>query len=145
MGFLFFNLFLKFSYIKKKKNLKNPKQTWMKCTKKKCRKIPKQNILSQESRDEAQRPCQTSSFMISLLHPDLLRCSNGDGVHWMSRLKINSWIGKKTKSPYQLLNKCHRTLCFWPKHFLLSCLFARMQLETVWMSMPIKNSVCLLW
>ena len=49
--------------------------------KKKCRKIPKQNILSQESRDEAQRPCQTSSFMISLLHPDLLRCSNGDGVH----------------------------------------------------------------
>ena len=34
-----------------------------------------------KSRDEVQRPCQISSFMISLLHPDLLRCRNGDGVH----------------------------------------------------------------
>ena len=54
---------------------------------------PKQNKLSKESRNEAQRPCQKGSFMMSLLHPHLLRCRLEIGVLSQMRLMTNSRIG----------------------------------------------------
>ena len=95
-----------------------------------------QKNLSKESIDETRGPCQTGSFMMSLLHPQLLRCKLVVGVFRQMGLMINSRIVIKAKRFYQLMNKCHSILCFWHKHFLFSCLLASMQLETIWASMP---------
>ena len=97
---------------------------------------PKQNNLSKESRNEAQRPCKKGSFMMSLLHPHLLRCRLEIGVLSQMRLMTNSRIGIEANRFYQLMNKCHWILCFWQRHFLFSCLLASMQLEVVRTSMP---------
>ena len=92
--------------------------------------------MSKESRNEAQGPCQTGSFMMNLLHPHLFRCRLEIGVLRQMRLIINSRIGIEAKSFYQLMNNCHWILCFWHIHFLFSCLLASIQLEAVRASMP---------
>ena len=95
----------------------------------KCRKLnPKQNILPKESRDEAQGPCQTGSFMTSLLHLHRLRCKLEIGVRRQARLMFKSRIS--------IVNKCHWILCFKHKHFLFGCLLSSLQLEAVRVSMP---------
>ena len=96
--------------------------------------------MSKESRNEAQGPCQTGSFMMNLLHPHLFRCRLEIGVLRQMRLIINSRIGIEAKSFYQLMNKCHWILCFWHIHFLFSCLLASMQLEAVRASMPCSTT-----
>lgn len=97
---------------------------------------PKQNIFfSKESRDEAQGPCETNSSMITLLLPHFLRCRLEIGVSRHMGLLINSKIGIEAKSFYQLMNKFHRILCFWHRHFLFSCLLASMKLEAIRASM----------
>ena len=84
----------------------------------------------------AQGPCQTNSLRLGLLHPHFHRCKLGIGVFRWSRLKLNSCIGIKVKNFYQFMNKCHRILCFWHRHFLFDCLLWSLQLKTIWACMP---------
>ena len=84
----------------------------------------------------AQGPCQTDSLRLSLLHPHFHRCKLGIGVSRWIRLKLNSCIGIKVKNFYEFMNKCHRILCFWHRHFLFDCLLWSLQLKTIWACMP---------
>ena len=64
------------------------------------------------------------------MHLNLFRCRLGVGISIRIDLNINSNIGIKVKNLYQLMNKCHRILCFWQWHFL----FGSLQLKAIWSS-----------
>ena len=94
------------------------------------------NIFGHERLKElSQGPCQINSVRLSFLHPHSFRCKLGIGVSRWIRSKFISCIGIKVKNIYQFMNKSHRILCFWHRHFLFGCLLWNLQLKTIWVSM----------
>ena len=66
------------------------------------------------------------------LHPHSFRRKLGIGVSIRINPNLSSIIDIKVKNLYQFMNKCHRILCFWHRHFLFGCL----QLKAIWLCMP---------
>ena len=137
---IFFLIFLIFLFLKffkktlKKKILINPR---IKCINEMQKnKILSKNFVQRNERDSTRTMSDRHSEVKSFLHPHFLRCRPKVGVFKHMGFLINSSIGIKAKSLYQLMNKYHEILCFWHKHFLFDCLLSCLQLETIWVYMP---------
>ena len=117
--FFYFLDFLLFIIILKKNHNSIKNKPKMKCMNvMQMQTLMKYSFGHNRLKELTQGPCQTDSLRLSLLHPDKL----GVGVSIRISPNLSSNIGINVKNLYQFMDKCHRILRFWHRHFLFECL-----------------------